>query len=199
MAYRTIQQALLLVFSGMVWCSGVQAQPVQMLKPGLWQTTTQVWIDGKDVMATMRAATDQILNKARAEMTPEQRADLDNNMPADDMETECITAEDAAMNPQDSLRQALQSMHQAASWACSFSNERTSTAGYSFDYRCSTPAHARAEGKARLEIDASKRSYRADINGDSHVVNDDTGAPLHPRMVKARSLTTGQWRAAQCE
>lgn len=199
MTYRTIQQALLLVFSGMLVCGGVQAQSVQMLKPGLWQTTTQVWIDGKDVMAAMRLATDQILSRARAEMTPEQRADFDNNMPTDNMETECITAEDAAMNPQDSLRQALQSMHQAASWACSFSNELTSATGYSFDYRCRTPANARAGGKARFEIDASKRSYRADINGDGHVVNDDTGAPLHPRMVKARSLTTGQWHAEQCE
>jgi hypothetical protein len=131
-------------------------------------------------------------------MTPAERAEFDRNLPPRDSvrdETECITAAEAAIDPEAALQMALQAVHQPP-WTCSFSQRTASPAGTSFAYTCRTPAGARAEGKARFE--ASQSRYMNEIVGRSHVVDMQTGKPLDPRIVPLRALTEGRWLAEQC-
>jgi len=101
------------------------------------------------------------------------------------------------MSPQAALRTALDAIQQPP-WTCSITNARSSSTGHSFDYRCRTRANALAEGKARFEV-IGGRSYRAEIEGRSHVVDMQTGRPQHPRIVPARALTLGPWQAENCQ
>lgn len=174
------------------------------LKPGLWRVTSQVWLDGKEVLSAIDAAgaraTAEVLEQARAGMSPAERAEFDRNLPprqSAQVDTECITAADANISPQEALREALASLQQPP-WTCTVSNARSSANGHSFDYRCRTPANAIAEGKARFEVVTDAR-YRVEFDGRSHMVDMETGRPLEPRIVVARSVTLGQWQSARCE
>jgi hypothetical protein len=176
-----------------------------MLKPGLWRVTSQVWLDGKEVLGAVDAAgaraTAEVLKNARAGMSPAERAEFDRNFQPPQrervqLEMECITAEEARMSPQAALRTALQAVQQPP-WTCSITNARTSATGHSFDYRCSTPANALAEGKARFETSTDRR-YRSEIVGRSHLVDMQTGRPLDSRIVAARALTEGLWQTESC-
>lgn len=140
MTNRTTQRMLAVAFCAAIGFSGptVAATP----KPGLWHSTTQVWIDGKEMPGGAG------------------------------VETECVTAAEAVMSPKDMLEQAKQGvreMHEAP-WVCSsFSQERADATGYSFDFKCSSPVYTRAEGTIRFE--AGERRYRSEINSRSHLVN----------------------------
>jgi hypothetical protein len=177
-----------------------------MLKPGLWRVTSQLWLDGKEVLGAIDAAgaqaTADILNDARARMSPLERAEFDRNYQppqreSAQLEMECITPEEARMSPQAGLQAALEALQQQP-WTCSITNARSSGSGHSFDYRCRTPANALAEGKARFETITDRR-YSTEIVGRSHLVDMQTGRPLDSRIVAARSLTVGIWQAESCQ
>lgn len=172
------------------------------LRPGQWRLTSEVWIDGKPVLRSIDAAgaqaTAEVLRNARAQMTPAERAEFDRNLPARDSvrdDTECITAAEAAMDPEAALQTALQAVHQPP-WICSFSQRVASPSGTSFNYNCRTPAGARADGKARFE--ASETRYVNEITGRSHVVDMQTGKPLDARILPVRALNEGRWLAERC-
>jgi hypothetical protein len=190
-------------------CSGnarAQDGKTTMLKPGLWRVTSQLWLDGKEVLGAVDAAgaraTAEVLRNARAGMSPAERAEFDRNFQPPQresarLEMECITAEEAGMSPQAALRNALQAVQQPP-WTCGITNARSSATDHSFDYRCSTPANALAEGKARFETSTDRR-YRSTIVGRSHLVDMQTGRPLDSRIVAARALTVGVWQAEGCQ
>jgi hypothetical protein len=134
----------------------------------------------------------------RARMTPQERAELDRNLlPAQSAgtDTDCITAKDAKADGAELLRDALQSIHEPP-WQCTFSRERTDRTGFGFDYRCSTAAGGRAEGRAQLA--AAAKHWRTEINGRGNWVLSDSGAPLDPRIVPVRAVSAGRWQAARC-
>jgi len=165
-----------------------------------------LWLDGKEVLGAINAAgalvTAEILRYARARMSPAERADFDRNhqppvRESAQLEMECITPAEASMSPQAALRTALDAIQQPP-WTCSITNARSSSTGHSFDYRCRTRANALAEGKARFEV-IGGRSYRAEIEGRSHVVDMQTGRPQDSRILPARALTMGLWQAENCQ
>jgi hypothetical protein len=182
----------------------VLAQPAasQSLQPGLWQASTQIWFDGQEVLRALddatRKTTEQIVLDLRSRMTAQERAEFDRTLPPRESlvtDTECITPEDARMSPQDQLRTALQAIHEPP-WACSFSGERRGPGGFSFDYRCRTPADAQARGTARFE--GGGRFYRMAIDGTGQWTDQQTGKPLDSRVMNVRSLTVGRWLAPRC-
>ena len=109
---------------------------------------------------------------------------------------ECITSEEASMSASAALQAALATVFEPP-WTCSVTNARSSSNGHSFDYRCRTPANARAEGKARFETITDRR-YRSEIEGRSHLVDMDTGRPMNPRTIPVRALSTGHWQRENC-
>jgi hypothetical protein len=186
--------------TGAAWAQGNTLK----LKPGLWRITSQLWLDGKEVLSAIDAAgaraTDQALAQARAGMSAAERAEFDRSLPPRESagaDTECITTAEARVSPEAALREALLALHEPP-WVCTVSNARSSASGHSFDYRCRTPANAIAEGKARFDVITETR-YRTEFDGRSHVVNMETGRPVDPRVVAARSLEVGQWEAETCK
>lgn len=179
------------------------------LRPGLWQVTSEVWIDGKAVLAEIDAAgqraSAEVMRRARAQMSAAERAEFDRAMAASNAgdgraqsETECIPPAEARIDARDALEQAMQALYQPP-WTCSFSGANASAAAQtlSFSYRCQTSAGARAEGQARFE--ASQTRYRHELAGRSHAMDMETGKPLDARLLPVRSVTTGRWVSAQCE
>jgi hypothetical protein len=201
-ALRCVTAVALLTF-GAASAALAQGGTVK-LKPGLWRVTSQVWLDGMEVLSALDAAgaraSAEILEQVRAGMSPAERAEFDRHLPprqSAQVDTECITAADASISPQEALREALASLQQPP-WTCTVSNARSGANGHSFDYRCRTPANAIAEGKARFEVLTEAR-YRVEFDGRSHMVDMETGRPLEPRIVVARSVTLGQWQSERCE
>jgi hypothetical protein len=196
--------ALLAVFC--TCAAWAQGDGTLAIKPGLWRITSQVWLDGKEVLGELDTvgaqATADVLKKARAGMSPAERAEFDRNVrpPAREslqQDTECITPAEARMSPQAALQEALHSLMQPP-WSCSITQARSGATGHSFDYRCRTPANATAEGKARFERVTESR-YRSEIDGRSHLVDMDSGKPLSPRVMPVRSMTIGVWQAESCQ
>lgn len=198
-----VSAVLLLAGSaGAAWAQGDTVQ----IKPGLWRVTSQLWLDGKEILSEIDAAgaraTAQVLEQARAGMSPAERADFDRNFQpppreSAQFEMECITPAEANLSSQAALQTALASL-QVPPWACNTTNARSSASGHSFDYVCRTSANARAQGQARF-VWITERRYRVEIEGSSHLVDMDTGRPLTQRMVTARALTTGHWHAESCQ
>jgi hypothetical protein len=169
------------------------------LEPGQWTVTNQVWIDGKEVLGQLDAVSRQVMSDVRARMTPQERAELDRNLPpaqSAGTDTECITAQDAGTDGAELLRGSLQSIHEPP-WQCTFSRERADRTGFAFDYRCSTTAGGRAEGRAQLT--AAARHWRTEINGRGNWVLSESGAPLDLRVVPVRAVSEGRWQAPRCE
>lgn len=178
---------------------GLAAAAPLPMEPGQWTVTSQVWIDGQEVLGRLDAASRQIMNDVRARMTPQERAEFDRNVPPPESagtETECITAQEARIDGATWLREGLQSIHQPP-WQCTFSRERADRTGFSFEYRCSTAAGARAEGRAQLT--AAARQWRSEYTGRGHWVLSESGAPLDPRMVPVRAVSEGRWHSPRCE
>jgi hypothetical protein len=100
------------------------------------------------------------------------------------------------MDARTALMQALQTLH-AAPWSCQLSDERASSSGIAWRYSCRTSAGAKADGSADFKVHNSKW-YEATIEGMSHAIDTETGAPLEPRILPVRSLSSGRWIAEQC-
>jgi hypothetical protein len=189
-----------------LFTGAIAAAPIE-LRPGLWQVTTELWIDGNRVLADIdaagqRAAVD-VLRHAREQIPLAERAEFDRavaeaaaNRSGVHTETECIAPQEARVEAQAALEQALQAVYQPP-WTCGSSGATAAAQTLSFSYRCQTAAGARAEGQARFE--ASSTRYRHEITGRSHAVDMQTGKPHDSRLLPVRSITTGRWLAQQCE
>lgn len=173
------------------------------LRPGQWETSSRIWLDGKEVLGDLEAASDRatrdVLAQARAQMTPEERAEFDRTLPPRESivrDTECVTPEQSRMDAGAVLREALRAVH-AEPWSCRFSREQASSRGYSFEYDCNTSGGGRAQGTARATV-SGDTAYTVAIDGRSHAVDNATGRPLEPRMLDTRLAGDGVWKAEQC-
>jgi hypothetical protein len=53
------------------WALFTQAAVAEPVRQGQWESTSQVWIDGKEVLQQLHAAGDEIIKNARAQMPPD--------------------------------------------------------------------------------------------------------------------------------
>lgn len=172
-------------------------------EPGLWDTTSRIWIDGKIVLRGPESAADraqrEALERGRAQMSAEERATLDRLMPPSNGIAKgslCVTAAAPSVETRAVLRAALREMH-AAPWSCTHSGEQPVARGYSFDYACTTPAGGRAEGKARAMMNGAA-AYTFSLEGRAHAIDAASGRPLDARMVDARMSGDGAWNGQPC-
>jgi hypothetical protein len=173
------------------------------IRPGLWDTSSQIWIDGKHVLRGPESAADRAMREAqasaRAQMTAEERATIDRIMPPSNSvlrATQCVTAAVPSINTRAALSEALQSLH-ASPWTCAYNGEQGSSRGYFLNYTCTTPADGRAEGKAVAMVNGDG-AYTLSLEGRAHAVDGASGRPLESRMVETRVLADGVWKAEQC-
>lgn len=174
------------------------------IRAGQWETISQIWIDGKHVLRGPESDSDRAMReahaRARAQMSAEERATLDRLMPPSNSvlrATQCVTAAAPTIDTRAALREALRSLH-ASPWSCTYSGEQTSWRGYMFEYACTTPAGARAQGKAHAMVNGDAQ-YRLVLEGSAHAVDAASGRPLESRMVDTRVVGEGAWNAAQCK
>jgi len=174
----------------------LSAETMFKIKPGQYRTQHQIWLDGKEVLSGINAMRQQMLDKMRAGMSAEQRAEFDANMPPDEENSDCVPADEASISVTQYLQQVVTSM-QTPPWQCSFSQQQFAGNSLTFNFSCQTPAHATTAGKAKFEYSAE--SYRVEINNRGHVINGETGAPLGPQLIDGKNITTGQWISAECD
>lgn len=169
-------------------------------KHGQWESTSQVWIDGKEVLQQLHAAGDEIIKNARAQLPPEQRAQFDQDMAAARKDAgrdyECVGPAEAAMSPEAIAEQSIQAIHQPP-WQCSISEKKITLDGFNYHYSCRTRAGGAADGSISLSLRAT--AYRFEVVGTGHAVNGETGAPLGPNKMPVRSLTQGRWVSEKCD
>ncbi len=174
----------------------VVAEPV---KQGQWESISQVWIDGKEVLQQLHGAGDEIIKNARAQLPASERAEFDREMAASRKdaarELECVGPTEAAMTPEAIAEQSIRSVHQPP-WQCSFSDKKVALDGFSYQYSCRTTAGGAASGRITLSLRPT--TYRFEVEGVGHVVNGETGAALGPTQLPVRSLTSGRWVAQTC-
>lgn len=173
------------------------------IRPGQWETSTRIWLDGKPVLQDLESASEratrEVLERARAQMTAEERAEFDRTLPprkSIERDTECWTPEEARIDTRTALQESLRSLH-SPPWSCRFSGEQANARGYSFEYTCSTSGGGRAEGNARATVNGTA-AYTVAIEGRSHAVDNATGRPLEPRMMATRLVSDGVWKSDQC-
>ncbi|HMW49935.1 MAG TPA: DUF3617 family protein [Cellvibrionaceae bacterium] len=173
------------------------AEPV---KQGQWESRSQVWIDGKEVLQQLHAAGDEIIKNARARMPADQRAQFDQQMAAArkdaGSELECIGPKEASMTPEAIAEQSIKAVHQPP-WQCSISEKKIAADGFSYQYSCRTSAGGASDGTVSLSLHAT--SYRFEVVGTGHAVNGETGAVLGSTKMPLRSLTQGHWVSDKCD
>lgn len=177
-----------------------QAAVAEPVRQGQWESTSQVWIGGKEVLQQLHAAGDEIIKNARAQMPPEERAEFDQQMAAARKDAgrdrECVGPKEAAMTPEAIAEQSIKAIHQPP-WQCSISEKKITLDGFSYQYSCRTSAGGASDGTISLSLRAT--SYRFEVVGTGHAVNGETGALLGPNKMPLRSLTQGRWISEKCD
>ncbi len=166
------------------------------IKPGSYRVTSQVWIDGKEILQGLHAARDQILANARARMSAEERAQFDREMAAQNDELDCVTPEESEVDPHIILQKTIESMRERP-WQCAFTNTKADAQQVSLNYDCKTPAGAVTKGHAVFT--RSQDSFRSEVVGRGHAIDGRTGVPLSPQQFDAKGITTTTWVSAQCD
>lgn len=190
-------------FSTLFLCAGilgVLGAPAQAdsIKQGQWESQTQLWIDGKELLKQLSAAGDEIVKNARAQMPASERAQFDKEMAAArkdlNKDIECIGPKEAAKTPDEIAQESIGAVHQPP-WQCSISDKKFAPDGFSYHYSCRTGGGGAADGTVALTLKAT--SYKFEIAGIANVV-DGAGVAQGTTKMPVRSLTIGRWVGPVC-
>lgn len=200
MSMRIVAISLLFVCAlGAVASQAAEGVGTLRMRPGHWQVREQIWFDGREVLSALNEAARRINDDVRASLAPADREAFDREAARQGslgVESDCVSEADSRRNARAALEQMMRSLH-APPWSCSFRDDRASSSGFFYRYSCRTGAGGRADGEAQFTL-RGDTEYTGTIEGTSHAIDNATGAPLEPRILQVRSLSTGRWVGQQC-
>jgi hypothetical protein len=164
---------------------------------GLWETKSQLLIDGRDLMADMRNAQAEMMSK----MPPAQRAQMEAALKANGggsgggVERDCVTAKDLAdwTNPTARLRE----MEEDAP-TCKFQPVSSSGATLQFKGRCNDPQGFSGDVAGSFTMNGP-RAWTTVYTGKGKMADAAVmGQKAAGGAVDMRVESSGRWLAASC-
>lgn len=166
------------------------------LQPGQWDSQTQTLINGKPLNPALDRMQQQILDRLKGKLTPEQLAEIQNKMHPAGSSSMCITAEQIrSFSTEQWLKNAM-STAQSAPWICQMDHLSVTSGSATGDYRCYTPPGGKASGKLMATWDL--RHYSIDIQGTGNAVHNETGEVVVADQIPMQSKTEGHWVSSVC-
>lgn len=174
-----------LVVSAVALPAAAQLSPKP--EPGLWETRTKMTVNGRDMLADMRAAQEAMMKS----LPPEQRAQMAEAMKAQgggapsEAENECIDAKSLAdwSDPKARLREMEKDMP-----GCKFDQTSTSGSTLQFKGRCADPQGFSGDIAGTMTMKGA-REWSSLYTGKGK----SQGRPMDMRVE-----TSGRWLAASC-
>lgn len=189
------------LFGGLCLAAAAAAVPAQTLSPapmpGLWESSTQMRVNGKDPMAQMRQMQQEMLKS----LPPAQRAQMEamlggrGGMPGQGPDRFCVTREEIARGTD--ARTALADLQREAP-ECRFEPVQAGGSTMTFKGRCDDPEGFTGDVSGRWTIESAKAT-RFTYEGKGRIRGGDAlpgGTP--GGAVTMRVEGTSRWVAADC-
>jgi len=81
-------------------------------------------------------------------------------------------------------------------WDCSLEARGAAQFDHSFHFSCKTGLGAKSEGEINFSF--REKSYKSEIYSKSHMIDDETGEPLSPKITSSHLTIKGRWLSEQC-
>ena len=161
------------------------AGPVLELKPGLWSSDNEIWINGQSLKAGLQA-----LNaKVRSGLDDAQKAELDRAAGKQN----CLTPQQSRIDLAAYLESA---MRDSGPWKCEVKADKLDGGAAAGSYACRTNGGGLTQGKFTATYGAT--NYRLELNGRGNAVDGRNGNALSGTEMDQRMLSTGRWLSASC-
>lgn len=167
--------------------AGASAAPVIEVKPGLWASDSEIWINGQPLKPGLQA----LQAKVRSRLTEAQKAEMDRQQAA--QRQACLSP---AQSRIDLARYLESSLSSSGPWACEVSPSKLDTSAAAGSYVCRTGGGGLTQGK--FSASYGPTSYRFELNGRGNAVDGRTGEALGGPELDQRMLSTGRWLGADC-
>lgn len=171
----------------MIATSAAHASPVIEVKPGLWTSDSEIWINGQSLKAGMQA----LRAKVRSGLTEAQKAELDKTQAGG--RQACLSPAQARI---DLARYLEQSLSNSGPWTCEAQASKLDKSEAAGSYVCRTGGGGLTQGK--FSASYGPTSYRLELNGRGNAVDGRTGEALGGPEMDQRLLSTGRWLGADC-
>lgn len=159
---------------------------------GLWETKSQMLINGRDPMADMRKAQAEMMKN----MPPEQRAQMEAALKTQGAaERDCVTAKDLAdwTNPAARLREMEEDMPN-----CKLQPLASSGATLQFKGRCNDPQGFSGDITGSFTMNGP-RAWSSVYTGKGKMADAELmGQKARGGAIEMRTESSGRWLAASC-
>lgn len=167
--------------------AAASAAPVIEVKPGLWSSDSEIWINGQSLKPGLQA----LRAKVRNGLTEAQKAELDKAQ-ANERQA-CLSP---AQSRIDLARYLEQSLSQSGPWTCDVNASKLDASEAAGSYVCRTGGGGLTQG--RFTASYGPTSYRLELNGRGNAVDGRTGQAVGGPEMDQRMLSTGRWLGASC-
>lgn len=182
LAWRAVPAALLALST-----AAAHAAPVIEVKPGLWTSDSEIWINGQSLKAGMQA----LRTKVRNGLTDAQKAELDKAQAGE--RQACLTP---AQSRIDLARYLEQSLSNSGPWTCEVNASKLDASEAAGSYACRTGGGGLTQGRFTASYGPTR--YRLELNGRGNAVDGRTGQALGGTEMEQRMLSTGRWVGGDC-
>lgn len=163
------------------------ASPVIEVKPGLWASDSEIWINGQSIKPALQA----LRAKVRSRLSDAQKAELDAAQAGE--RRACLTP---AQSRIDLARYLEQSLNASGPWSCDVNASKLDKSEAAGSYVCRTGGGGLTQGKFTASYGPT--SYRLELNGRGNAVDGRTGDALGGPEMDQRLLSTGRWLGGDC-
>lgn len=184
---RPAPLALALAAALLTGHAGAGAAPVIEVKPGLWASDSEIWINGQSLKPALQA----LRAKVRNGLTDAQKAELDKAQGSE--RQACLTP---AQSRIDLARYLESSLSSSGPWACEVTASKLQASEAAGSYVCRTGGGGLTQGKFAASY--GPKSYRLELNGRGNAVDGRTGEALGGPDMDQRLLATGRWLGEGC-
>jgi hypothetical protein len=181
--FRSVPAALSLLFCAASACAG----PVIQLKPGLWASDTEIWINGQSMKPALQALRDNV----RRQLSEAERQEFDKEQAAG--KHACLTPQQSRVDLARYLETALGDA--GGPWRCEVTPATLDASTANGSFACRTDGGGLSQG--RFSATYGPAQYRLELNGRGNAVDGHTGQALGGE-VDQRMLATGRWLKSSC-
>ena len=173
---------------GAAFCAlAANAAPVIEVKPGLWASDSEIWINGQSLKPGLQA----LRAKVRKGLTEAQKAELDRAQASE--RQACLSP---AQSRIDLARYLESTMSSSGPWSCEVNASKLDASEAAGSYVCRTGGGGLTQG--RFSASYGPTSYRLELNGRGNAVDGRTGEALTGSEMDQRMLSNGRWLGPSC-
>ncbi|MFG6468257.1 DUF3617 domain-containing protein [Roseateles sp. BYS87W] len=166
----------------------VGAAPVIEVKPGLWATDTEIWINGQSMRASLQA----LKARVRDRLSEAQRAELDRVQSGE--QQSCLAP---AQSRIDLARYLESSLGHTGPWTCEVTPSQLDAGQAAGRYACRTSGGGRTQGTFSATYGPTR--YTLELNGRGNAVDGRNGQAIGGGLeVEQRLLSNGRWVGERC-